>query len=184
MEITSPESILAIRKETSINFGQQTQPNNYTSVQPMFGCQNGLTEDRTRYAKKQASFDDGYVPLYIVHDVKSLNTATKQSLQIYQFSNRKESDTFSEQRSACNDSGEFNSVEIEKFPLIAPISFSKQSFDLENYQQQQDILQHFPCYPVLQASQQTSPHQGNPNPKSESCIILPNCSDKWPVSQL
>ena len=29
----------------------------------MFGCQNGLTEDITKYAKTQVSFSDDNVPL-------------------------------------------------------------------------------------------------------------------------
>ena len=60
-------------------FWQKTQPNHFTSVQPMFGWQNGLTEDITQYAILQ-SCSDGDVPLYIVHPVISLNNLTKRSL--------------------------------------------------------------------------------------------------------
>ena len=84
MEISSTESIIAIKKDMSTDFDQKTQQNYYTSVQPMVGCQNGLIEDRiTQYAQTQVSFSDGDVPLCIVKPVKHLNKSGPSQLSIY-----------------------------------------------------------------------------------------------------
>ena len=99
----------------STDYVQKSHTNHYTIVKPMFVCQNGLTEDITQYAHTQVSFSDGDVPLYIVHPVSSINNLTQHALKNCQFANIKESDNFSEQSSACNESRELHSLEIGKF---------------------------------------------------------------------
>ena len=130
------------------------------------------TEDITQYAHT-------HVPLYTVRQDTSFNNLTKPALQNFQYYERMESNTFSESR-------ELDSVEIEEFHLREPINFLKQSFDSQNYQQQQVIRKHFPsyCKPELQATQPNLPNQINPDSKSESRIILQNCSKNWSASEL
>ena len=152
----------------------------------MFGCQNGLTEVITKYTNTQAYFSDGDDPLYIVKPVTSLNNLRKKAIPNCQFSDIKESDNVREQRSACNETGELDSVEIEEFNLRESINFLKYSFDSQNYQQQRVIRKHVPCHwkPILKATHQNSLNRSSPTPQSESRIILPNCSKKGPVSPL